>query len=355
MAKCIAGGGTLASVHSEAEMQETKKICGDGICYIGLARWAKDQPFTWLDGTPVDFTAWDDGQPQAEETKVVYTGPDGDKWHDWGTGADKFAGICMELAPTEADPEPQNLLPGLEGSYYFFGDEELSTMPHINGDKVPDATAVSETIGFKSHDDFKVAVPDMPHDKVAAVWNGYIKIETAGLYTFKTVSDDGSHLWIKNSMIVDNSGLHAPAAKEGVMNLAAGYFEMTADFFENGGGEYMEVMYSGPDTGGEMKLLEGFHQGKAECDERLLGEKGSGYRGCQDKTISGKVCQKWTSQSPHKHERTPEKYPGKGLGDHNQCRNPDGTDNIWLVPCNTEPGTCTLCPLHLPPSAASST
>jgi hypothetical protein len=36
----------------------------------------------------------------------------------------------------------------------------------------------------------------------------------------------------------------------------------------------------------------------------------------------------WTSQSPHKHTRTPEKKPNAGLVD-NYCRNPDGHKGIW--------------------------
>jgi len=65
------------------------------------------------------------------------------------------------------------------------------------------------------------------------------------------------------------------------------------------------------------------------CDEKLAGTKDSGYRGCQTKTVSGKTCQKWTSQSPQKHSRTPDRYKGQGLGDHNYCRNPDGHKGIW--------------------------
>jgi hypothetical protein len=53
------------------------------------------------------------------------------------------------------------------------------------------------------------------------------------------------------------------------------------------------------------------------------------YRGYVSKTISGKKCMAWNSQSPHKHDRTPEKYPGSGIGDHNYCRNPDGEPTIW--------------------------
>jgi len=64
------------------------------------------------------------------------------------------------------------------------------------------------------------------------------------------------------------------------------------------------------------------------CDNSYSGN-GKDYRGCVSKTKSGKTCQKWTSQSPNEHSRTPQKYPTAGLGDHNYCRNPDGEDGIW--------------------------
>lgn len=64
------------------------------------------------------------------------------------------------------------------------------------------------------------------------------------------------------------------------------------------------------------------------CPEGLSGN-GASYRGCQRKTRSGKTCQSWTSQSPHKHTRT-------HAGDHNYCRNPDGEPTIW---CYTETST----------------
>ena len=55
----------------------------------------------------------------------------------------------------------------------------------------------------------------------------------------------------------------------------------------------------------------------------------SDYRGTISVTKFGKTCQKWTSQVPHSHGRTPENYPDAGLGDHNYCRNPDGEPGAW--------------------------
>ena len=66
------------------------------------------------------------------------------------------------------------------------------------------------------------------------------------------------------------------------------------------------------------------------ASEALAGEAGRGDRGRQTTTRSGKECMKWTVQSPHKHTRTPARYPNLGLGDHNYCRNPDKADTIWV-------------------------
>uniref|UniRef100_A0A4W6D7I7 Plasminogen n=1 Tax=Lates calcarifer TaxID=8187 RepID=A0A4W6D7I7_LATCA len=57
------------------------------------------------------------------------------------------------------------------------------------------------------------------------------------------------------------------------------------------------------------------------------GEGGS-YRGTISVTESGKTCQVWSAQTPHKHNRTPVNYPCKGL-DSNYCRNPDNERKPW--------------------------
>ena len=67
----------------------------------------------------------------------------------------------------------------------------------------------------------------------------------------------------------------------------------------------------------------------SKVSEKLSGIGGVDYRGNVSETRTGKTCQKWTAQFPHKHGNTPELKQDKGLGDHNYCRNSDGAKGIW--------------------------
>ena len=49
---------------------------------------------------------------------------------------------------------------------------------------------------------------------------------------------------------------------------------------------------------------------------------GEKYKGKVAKTASGKKCQSWTDQKPHKHKH-------EEVGEHNFCRNPDNHTGVW--------------------------
>jgi uncharacterized protein YegL len=66
-----------------------------------------------------------------------------------------------------------------------------------------------------------------------------------------------------------------------------------------------------------------------KCSEASTGN-GADYIGCQDRTVSGKQCQKWTDKVPHKHKFLKSaRQLKRGLGDFNYCRNPDQSSSIW--------------------------
>ncbi|XP_041062728.1 plasminogen-like [Carcharodon carcharias] len=72
-------------------------------------------------------------------------------------------------------------------------------------------------------------------------------------------------------------------------------------------------------------------EGETEC----FTGKGQKYRGTVSTTISGIVCQRWDTQVPHLHSRTPDNYPCKGL-EGNHCRNPDNEKEPWCYTTNPD-------------------
>ena len=80
-------------------------------------------------------------------------------------------------------------------------------------------------------------VQDIPEfkamDHYVMRWRGQIAIPQKGIYTFKTVSDDGSMLYIDSKLVVDNDGLHGARAKKGNTEpLSAGKHDITVTFCE---------------------------------------------------------------------------------------------------------------------------
>jgi len=83
-------------------------------------------------------------------------------------------------------------------------------------------------------------------DQFALRFTGAIEIPQAGKYTFFTKSDDGSRLYIGEREVVNNDGLHGMQEKNGSIELPAGSHPITVTYFDNGGGDGLEVSWQGP-------------------------------------------------------------------------------------------------------------
>ena len=77
-------------------------------------------------------------------------------------------------------------------------------------------------------------------------FDGYINITTTGTYTFYTTSDDGSELYINDSKVVNNDGLHPKREQSGSKYLSKGRHKIQVIFFEHLGKEILDVEYAGP-------------------------------------------------------------------------------------------------------------
>lgn len=75
---------------------------------------------------------------------------------------------------------------------------------------------------------------------------GYINVPTDGVYTFYTLSDDGSKFYIGDQLIVNNDGIHPAVERSGSIGLKAGKHRFVLDYFDNSGGEVIVLSYEGP-------------------------------------------------------------------------------------------------------------
>ena len=178
---------------------------------------------------------------------------------------------AQEPAPTpEPGPEPTPcptgppglevpVKPGFNGAWYYIG-EKMEAMPDVTN-RNPDAFTKNININYENPAAFAADVGDtFPNTFVAATWFGLILIDQTGTYTFETDSMAGAHLWVDGEMLVDDGAPpHDAQVKTGTIELTRGYHHIKADWFGNEGEIKMVVSYSGPDTSGETKLLDGYN------------------------------------------------------------------------------------------------
>ncbi len=86
-------------------------------------------------------------------------------------------------------------------------------------------------------------------------FSGELEITTAGRYTFRTLSDDGSRLWVDGNLIVDNDGIHGTQMRSGRVELTEGEHRLEIGFFDGGGGDALQVLWNGPGIEGRRQPI----------------------------------------------------------------------------------------------------
>lgn len=124
------------------------------------------------------------------------------------------------------------------GLTYKYYEGQWSVLPDFNA-LTPAATGKADNVDISIR---------QQNDNFAFLWEGFINIPVAGTYTFETISDDGSKLYIgeydEANLVVDNDGLHGSRSRTGTYTFTtSGAYPIAISFFERGGGERMEVYW----------------------------------------------------------------------------------------------------------------
>jgi hypothetical protein len=160
---------------------------------------------------------------------------------DGAAASRTFSKTYRKVEPMPAVSEKGlQLEPGLKYAYY---EGEFS-------DRIPDfkpLTQQDQGIATNSSPSLIAEKNDMRKDHFAIQFEGYIRIPEDGIYTFYTYSDDGSRLYLHDTLVVDNDGSHSARRRNGYVALQKGLVPIRVDYFEDFLGETLRVGMLGPD------------------------------------------------------------------------------------------------------------
>ena len=126
----------------------------------------------------------------------------------------------------------KNLQPGISWKYYEpEGKISLVSIQNSPVKKEGVADEISEKVKQRA-------------EKYALQFEGYLKINNDGVYTFSTLSDDGSKLFIDGEEIVNNDGAHGAGEVFGKAALQHGFHKIRVIYFDGGGGNELKVYWS---------------------------------------------------------------------------------------------------------------
>jgi hypothetical protein len=126
-----------------------------------------------------------------------------------------------------------NPVPGLTVRYH---EGEFQALPDFRSTPVSESTSPG------------VAIPATARKEMFALrYTGWIKIPKTGAYRFHLNSDDGSKLYLDDSLVANNDGVHTPVVKIAPAGLAAGYHAFRLEYFNRIGTGVLDLKWESLD------------------------------------------------------------------------------------------------------------
>ncbi|MDA0179614.1 DUF1080 domain-containing protein [Solirubrobacter phytolaccae] len=143
-----------------------------------------------------------------------------------------FAGsaVAQDLPPQE---------PGVTMRTYQFPSAPNGTCTLKSG-QTPNVDKLMQTIDWTQTSEFG-AIDNFQTEVLAN-----LTIATAGEYTFRLTSDDGSVLWLDGNEVVNNDGMHSSTTKEGAATLTAGVKKLLIKYVDGVNEQILKLEWKTP-------------------------------------------------------------------------------------------------------------
>jgi cytochrome c len=149
-----------------------------------------------------------------------------------------IACLALLLAALPQEPAPPRE-PGLSVYWYFIGEPIDELLPLVPG-QTPNVARRLEAIDMVDADLGGLEDAFLTHA------HGWLEVPSAGEYTLRLHSDDGSKLYLDGQVVIDHDGPHGPSDKDVVMELAVGSHPLDLWHFESYGGWALRLSWKRP-------------------------------------------------------------------------------------------------------------
>ncbi len=155
------------------------------------------------------------------------------KDHNGETITSKPTTAKLEVPELKKAVTPEGLTAGLNYAYYHGTFKSVKDMVGLNSLK----EGTEPTVSLE---------PRLRDENYGLRFTGYVKVPKSGVYTFATVSDDGSTVTIAGERVVDADGSHGAKMIPGKVALEAGLHPIQVDYIQGSGGQVLSLHYEGP-------------------------------------------------------------------------------------------------------------
>jgi cytochrome c len=142
--------------------------------------------------------------------------------------------------PPQQEPQKPPREPGLSMRVYWIG-TSMDRIPRLLAGQTPNYSVVIPQVDLSGAKAFGTE-PDHFYVHIT----GFLHAPTAGEYTFRLTSDDGSKLRINGRVVIDHDGLHGAVPMLGNVTLAAGEHPIEIEYFENTVDEMLKLEWRPP-------------------------------------------------------------------------------------------------------------
>lgn len=176
---------------------------------FGTVRLRRDAP------TTVTFTAAKSGTPGAVHTE-------------------------FPPLPAPGQQESAEREPGFSVRIYDIG-KPMTQLPRLVRSQSPNVSFVGQVIDFTTKADFRGL-----EDNFLVHISGYLNVTKPGTYKFRLTSDDGSKFTIRDTVVVNNDGLHGATPQDGEFEMNPGEHPFFLEYFESSADNVLKLEWQEP-------------------------------------------------------------------------------------------------------------